>query len=336
MNAGPSPPGTAALVYSLIWAVGFWGLALLTAVSWVSRCIRKHNSWKGQLALLFVFCFAVLKATKYTWRASGTFEPHNVIAELLFAFPTGFLCSCFSLLLFHWARLFSHLDGGGGLMMKILRLLLVFCNFALYIMLLLCAGVIVFFFSDPRFIDQYATARYQWTAANNIGVAFFDVCTCLAFALYGLRLARIQRIISLQSSCCTGDAMRDFIPSSCDGPRGCGMRWRFVAPRRQVLAMTAVSAVCLTVQGGLFLYDAVYLLAFNSFPSGDDNYTDPLWMLHLHRAIEMCPALILLYITRHPARSRAPTRGALNTTETDGRLEGAEGEEGRALIGTGF
>jgi len=67
---------------------------------------------KRKLACLFVFGFAVTKAIKYTWRSTGTFFPHDAFALILFSFPEGFLCSCFSLLLYHWSQLFKNIAGG--------------------------------------------------------------------------------------------------------------------------------------------------------------------------------------------------------------------------------
>jgi len=91
-------------------------------------------------------------------------------------------------------------------------------NIGLYITLLVCTCIIVYFFSSDDVVTKYAIERYnvrvrsvfastlgslrlsaQTTGVNNIGICFFDLCTVVAFLIYGLRLHKFQKQVSMHA-----------------------------------------------------------------------------------------------------------------------------------------
>jgi len=101
--------------YSIVWSICFPVLTVIAFALLVRDFMRTKKQCVGikrKLACLFVIGFAATKSIKYIWRSTGTFIPHHPLAQILFSFPEGFLCSCFSLLLFHWSQLFKNIAGG--------------------------------------------------------------------------------------------------------------------------------------------------------------------------------------------------------------------------------
>ncbi|KAJ4462218.1 hypothetical protein PAPYR_1406 [Paratrimastix pyriformis] len=258
----------AMLVYSIIWTIGYSILAIFSFILGFPKIfLKKPSSLKGRLSLICVFVFACLRTSKYILRATNSFDPTGVFSGLFFIFPTGFLCTCYSLIVFHWAQVLSRTFDSIRLL-RVFQIFLYGVNAILYLGLLSCGCVSIYLATLGA---QGSLSRHMVYGVEDLVISVFDVFTGIGFLIFGIKLWRINRSVSLSP------AMRSTI--------------------KQVSLIIILSTVCLVTQTVFYLFDAFYLLTTGKFPTGDDNISDPFWILYMHRLIEYLPAVLLMVVT---------------------------------------
>lgn len=292
----PSPSYDGTVVsYGVIWSVLFGLLGVLALVLLVEKIARKRPvSMKARLSLLFICLFSIIKCVKYALRASNTLPTSNVGATLLFYVPEGFLCSCFSIILFHWAQVLHRMFRNQGLL-RALRVALLAINALLYLMLIMIAIITGILQSEQDETAVDIAVWHRWYGVGNLALTLFDVCTALGFFVYGRKLFGMQRQLSLSAK------LRSMI--------------------LQIFVSAVVSTTCLLVQAIVLLVEGVWLLSLGAFPTGSDINTEPWFILYMLRLVELASGTMLLLI----AASATGTLWGGSSTGSGGMASGGTG-----------